>query len=198
MQNACGRVKSCVCSADAYVIYITWPGTPHFCVGAIRRRHRCPLLIPCSGLVPFVVDKMFLGQTFRRLRFTSPPPRCHRLRLKCDGTRAETRFRLSAKRTSPFKSAGGVSSVDYCQASCAHQPAGFVLIVQACVLQSCDAYWLPTPSCCFTFTSPPVRHRVPSHFNWTLPPTIRTHPCWRPHVVYKGTVIDNTCIIFSA
>jgi len=28
-----------------------------------------------------------------------------RLRLKCDGTRAETRFRLLAKRTSPFKSA---------------------------------------------------------------------------------------------
>jgi hypothetical protein len=29
-----------------------------------------------------------------------------KLRLKCDGTRAETRFRLSAKWTSPFKSAG--------------------------------------------------------------------------------------------
>ena len=29
-----------------------------------------------------------------------------RLRLKCDGTRAETRFRLSAKLNSPFKSAG--------------------------------------------------------------------------------------------
>ena len=29
-----------------------------------------------------------------------------RLRLKCDGTRAETKFRLSAKRTSPVKSAG--------------------------------------------------------------------------------------------
>jgi len=29
-----------------------------------------------------------------------------RLRLKCDGTRAETRFRLSAKRLSQFKSAG--------------------------------------------------------------------------------------------
>jgi hypothetical protein len=26
--------------------------------------------------------------------------------LKCDGTRAETRFRFSANRTSPFKSAG--------------------------------------------------------------------------------------------
>jgi len=34
-------------------------------------------------------------------------------RLKCDGTREETRFCLSAKRTSPFKSAGDVSSVDY-------------------------------------------------------------------------------------
>jgi len=29
-----------------------------------------------------------------------------RLRLKCDGTCAETRFRLSVKRTGPFKSAG--------------------------------------------------------------------------------------------
>ena len=32
---------------------------------------------------------------------------CGRVQLKCDGTRAETRFRLSAKRTSPFKSADG-------------------------------------------------------------------------------------------
>jgi hypothetical protein len=29
-----------------------------------------------------------------------------KMRLKCDGTRAETRFRLSEKRTHPFKSAG--------------------------------------------------------------------------------------------
>jgi len=44
------------------------------------------------------------------------------LRLKPDGTHTETRFRLSAKRTSPFKSArGGVSSVDYRQPRCAHQ-----------------------------------------------------------------------------
>jgi len=35
--------------------------------------------------------------------------------LKCDSTRAETSFRLSAKRTSPFK------SVDYWQPMCAHQ-----------------------------------------------------------------------------
>ena len=32
--------------------------------------------------------------------------RSDRLRLKCDGIRAETRFRVSAKRTIPFKSAG--------------------------------------------------------------------------------------------
>jgi hypothetical protein len=31
---------------------------------------------------------------------------CCRGQLKCDGTHAENRFRLSAKRTSPFKSAG--------------------------------------------------------------------------------------------
>jgi hypothetical protein len=96
-----------------------------------------------------------------------------RLRLKCDGTRAETRFGLSAERTSPFKSAGGVSSVDYWQASCAHQPAGFVLLVQARVLQSCDAYWSPTPFSCFPFTSPPMRHRVPLHFKSSLPQLAR-------------------------
>jgi hypothetical protein len=44
-----------------------------------------------------------------------------RSQLKCEGTRAEIRFRLSAKRTSPFKSAGGVSSVDYWEPRCAHQ-----------------------------------------------------------------------------
>ena len=38
-----------------------------------------------------------------------------------DGTRAETKIGLSAKRTSPFKSAGGVSSVDCWQPRCAHQ-----------------------------------------------------------------------------
>ena len=30
-------------------------------------------------------------------------------------------------------------------------------------------YWLPTPFVCFPFTSPTVRHRVPSGFNWALP-----------------------------
>jgi len=32
----------------------------------------------------------------------------------------------------------------------------------------CEWYWLPTPFASFPFTSPPVRHHVPSHFNWSL------------------------------
>jgi len=40
-----------------------------------------------------------------RLLFPDILKEC-RLCLKCDGTRAETRFRLSAKQMSPFKSAG--------------------------------------------------------------------------------------------
>jgi hypothetical protein len=56
-------------------------------------------------------------------RFTQGKRRV-RLHLKCDGTRAETRFRLPAKRTGPFKSVGvwrGVSPVDYWQPRFAHQ-----------------------------------------------------------------------------
>ena len=32
-----------------------------------------------------------------------------------------------------------------------------------------EGYWIPTPFARFPFTSRPVRHRVPSHFNWSLP-----------------------------
>jgi hypothetical protein len=91
-----------------------------------------------------------------------------RLRLKCDGTLAQKPDFVFRRNGRVHLNRRGVSSVDYWQASCTHQPAGFVLLVQACVLQSCDAYWLPTPFSCFPFISPPVRHRVPSHFNWTL------------------------------
>ena len=46
---------------------------------------------------------------------------CGIARAERDGTRAETRIRLSPKRTSPFKSVGGVSSVDYWQSRSADQ-----------------------------------------------------------------------------
>ena len=32
-----------------------------------------------------------------------------------------------------------------------------------------EGYWLPTPFASFPFIFPPMHHRVPSHFNWTLP-----------------------------
>jgi len=44
-----------------------------------------------------------------------------RLRLKCDGTRAETRFRLSGDTDESIYIGEGVSSVEYWQPMCAHQ-----------------------------------------------------------------------------
>jgi hypothetical protein len=82
-------IKACNCS----VFRITW--------------------IQCIGLYPYCFKTSFIlvlsesisQQGLRTicinwLRFTS------RLLLKCDGTRAETRFRLAAKWTSTLKSAG--------------------------------------------------------------------------------------------
>jgi hypothetical protein len=87
-----------------------------------------------------------------------------RLRLKYDGTRAETRFRLSAKRTSPFKSAG--ASVQWTTGSrgvlISGSNAGYTKFRYS------EGNWLLTPFASFPFTSPPLRHRVPSHFNWSL------------------------------
>jgi hypothetical protein len=61
--------------------------------------------------------------------------------------------------------------------------------VQACVLHSCDAYWLPTPFSCFPFTSPLVRHRVPSQFNWTLNALISAGNVCGIAVQIYGTVV---------
>jgi len=92
-----------------------------------------------------------------------------RVRLKCDGTRAETRFRLSAKRTIPSKSAG--TSFQSIAGSrgvrISGSNSGYTKFRGN--VKRCKADWLPTPFASFPFTSPPVRHRVPSRFNWTLP-----------------------------
>ena len=92
-----------------------------------------------------------------------------RVRLKCDGTRAETRFGLSVKRTSPFKSAG--ESVQSTAGSrgvrISGSNAGYTKFRGS--VKRCEGGWLPTPFTSFPFTSPPVHHRVPSHFKWSLP-----------------------------
>jgi len=42
------------------------------------------------------------------------------------------------------------------------------LCSSAVVILDSQCSGLPTPFASFPFTSPPVRHRVPSHFNWNL------------------------------
>ena len=84
-----------------------------------------------------------------------------RLHLKCDGTRAETRFRLSAKRTSPFKSAGAST-------------LAAVVCTSAVVMQDTpcsEVVWrvLATHSIRqFPLHFPYLPHRVPSHLNCSL------------------------------
>ena len=89
-------------------------------------------------------------------------------RLKRDGTCAETRFGLSVKRTSPFKLAGGsvqstTGSWGVLISSSNGSNAGYTMF-----WGRVQDYWLPTPLACFPFTSPTVRHHVPSGFNWAL------------------------------
>ena len=86
------------------------------------------------------------------------------VRLKRDGTRAETRFLLSPKRTSPFKSAGASvqSTVGSRGVRISVSNAGYTMF------RGSEGYWLPTPFAGFPFTSPPVRHRVPSGFKRIL------------------------------
>ena len=81
------------------------------------------------------------------------PPQVCIAESEREGTCAETRIGLSAKRTSPFKSAGG--SIQSTTGSRGVQI-------------SRQDYWLPTPFASFPFTSPPVRHRVPSHSDSAL------------------------------
>ena len=106
------------------------------------------------------------------------------LRLKCDGTRAETRFCLSAKRTSLFKSAGALvqSTTGSRGVRISGTNAGYTMFQRWC-----EGYWLPTPFASFPFTSPPVRHRVPSHFNWSLPTRIATS--LRPFSKVAGSAV---------
>ena len=86
--------------------------------------------------------------------------------MKCDGIRAETRFRLSAKRTSPIKSAGG-TSVQSITGSRGVRISGSNARYTM-FRGSVKGTGYPLHSPVSSLTSPPARHRVPSHFNWSL------------------------------
>ena len=89
-----------------------------------------------------------------------------RLGLKSDDTSAETRFRFSAKRTSLFNSAGR----QFSRLLAVEVRASAIVMLDT---SSSEVVWrvlaTHTPSASFSFTSPPMRHRVLSHFDWTLP-----------------------------
>jgi hypothetical protein len=77
---------------------LRWPCSPH-CDHSVWRCIQCSSKLP-SFCHWWVVKLQNAYITFPQARYLG------RLRLKCDGARAETRFRLSTKQTSPFKSVG--------------------------------------------------------------------------------------------
>ena len=87
------------------------------------------------------------------------PPLVARARVEPDGTRAETRFRLSPKRTSPFESAGS----QFSRLLAAEMCTSALVMLDTPRPEAVWEYWLPTSFASFSFTSPPVHHRVPPH-----------------------------------
>ena len=86
------------------------------------------------------------------------------VRLKHDDTRAETRFRLSPKRTSPFKTVGvSVQSTAGSRSVCISvSNAGYTTLRgSVTVLATHSIHQFP-------LHSPPPRHCVPSGFKRTL------------------------------
>ena len=111
-------------------------------------------------------NKLMIVNTISKAPTAACGAKICRLRLKYDGIRAETRFRLSAKRTSPFKSAGGRQFSRLLVAEvCA---SALVMLDTPCsevvrgglATHSIRQFPLHFPSLC---------HRMPSHFNWSLP-----------------------------
>ena len=90
-----------------------------------------------------------------------------RAHLKCDGTRSETRFCLSAKRTSPFKSAR--ASVQSTTGSRAGRISG--TYAGYTKFRGSEEYWLPTSLISFHFSS----RASPCAITFQLDST-----CWSP------------------
>ena len=90
---------------------------------------------------------------------------CCRGQLKCDGTPTETRFRLSAKRTSPYKSAWASiqSTTGSRGVRISGSKAGYIMF-----RGSVKGTGYPLHSPVSPSLPPSVRHRVPSHFTWSL------------------------------
>ena len=109
------------------------------------------------------------------------PSTLSRGQLKCDGTRAETRFRLSVKRTSPFTCKPAVGR-QFSRLLAAEVCASAVVMVDT---PCSEVVWrvMATHSIRqFPLHFPFLRHRVPSNFNCVLPSLLivngRDHLNW--------------------
>jgi len=134
----------------------------------ISVRHIC-ISLPNFRGIPNSMRMLYksVAYSLHRLRYAGIVHILGRMRLKCDDTRAETRLRLSAQRTSPFKSRGDQFSRlvagELCTSACR------VCTARASLCSAVTWRLLATHSIRqFPFTSPPVRHRVPSHFKRSL------------------------------
>jgi hypothetical protein len=92
-----------------------------------------------------------------------------RVRLKRDGTGAETRFRFRRNGQVHLNRRGRQFSRLLTAEVCAL--VGIMLDTPRS--EVVREYWLPIPFASFPFTSPPVRHRVPSGFKRTLLMSVR-------------------------
>ena len=99
-----------------------------------------------------------------------------RLLLKSDGTRVETRFRLSVKWMSLFKSAGAsVQSTTGSRGVRISGSNGGYTMFRGSVKGTGYSLHSPVPPS----LSLPVRHRMPSRFNWTVPSSTRNGQLFR-------------------
>jgi hypothetical protein len=114
--------------------------------------------------------------------FDTPLSLVSRVRLKRDSARAETRFRLSPKRTSPCKSTGAsvqsmihdlYSDPWFSRLLAAEERISALVMLDTPRSEVVWEYWLPTPFASFPFTSPPVRRCVPSGFRRTLQTSLK-------------------------
>jgi hypothetical protein len=105
------------------------------------------------------------SESLYRLSYRSPQSGRVSLRLKRDGTWTESRFRLSAKRTSPFKSAGASvqSTTAIRRVRISGSNAGYTMFRSSVKSTGYPLHSPVSPSL------PPARHRVLSHFNLTPP-----------------------------
>jgi hypothetical protein len=99
-------------------------------------------------------------------RLVTHPWELNRRLLKCDGTGAENRFRLSAKRTSPFKLAGAsvLSTTGNRNVRISGINAGYTMFRGSVKGTGYPFHSQVSPS----LPPPLVSHRVSSHFSWTL------------------------------